>query len=204
MSASGEFRSRAATTTREAAGADAVRELLAVLGEDPERDGLQRTPERVVRALAELMAGRDVDVAKLLATTFEDSCDEMVVVTGIRVASLCEHHLLPFTGTAAVGYIPNGRVVGLSKLPRVVEAYARRLQLQERLTAQIADAIAEGLNAKGVGVVITAHHSCMGLRGVTQPQAAMTTSALRGAMRETAEARAEFLALARAGNGQVT
>lgn len=174
----------------------AVRTLLSVLGEDPEREGLVKTPERVVRALREMTSGYHVDVEALLKTTFTEPADQMVVVTGIRVVSMCEHHMLPFTGTAVVGYIPDGRVVGLSKLPRVVDAFARRLQVQERLTEQVADAINQHLRPKGVGVVIRAHHACMGIRGAMQPTAMMTTSALRGVILEKAEARAEFLALA--------
>lgn len=175
----------------------AVRSLLVGIGEDPDREGLADTPRRYVKALNELTSGYDADVAAILSTTFTEKCDEMVIVTGIQVESLCEHHVLPFTGTAVVGYIPNGKVVGLSKLPRLVNAYARRLQVQERLTEQVADAMVTHLDPKGVGVVIRAHHACMGLRGVRQGRAMMTTSALKGAMREVPEARAEFLALAR-------
>ncbi len=153
----------------------------------------------MVKALGELTTGYDADIASILSTTFTEKCDEMVLVTGIRVVSLCEHHLLPFTGTAVVGYVPDEKVVGLSKLPRLVDAFARRLQVQERLTEQIATALIDHLKPKGVGVVIRAHHACMGLRGITQPNAEMTTSALKGVMREVPEARAEFLALARDG-----
>jgi GTP cyclohydrolase I len=181
--------------------AKAVRDLLAWIGEDPEREGLRDTPNRVLKSLVELTGGYADDPATILARVFDERSDQMVVVTGIRVVSLCEHHLLPFTGTAVVGYVPDGRVVGLSKLPRLVNAFARRLQVQERLTEQVADAIAEHLQPKGVGVLIRAHHQCMGLRGVQQPDALMTTSALRGVMLDKPEARAEFLALARNGHG---
>jgi len=179
---------------------DAVRELITSLGEDPDRDGLVDTPIRVVDAFYELTRGYGADVEAMLGVTFVESYDQMVTVAGIRVVSLCEHHLLPFTGTAVVGYVPNGRVVGLSKLARVVDAYARRLQVQERLTNQVADAIEQHLEPKGVGVIITAHHSCMGLRGAMQPDAVMITSALRGVMLDKPEARAEFLAFARNGS----
>lgn len=181
---------------------DAVKDLLEYIGEDTEREGLRGTPSRVVRALHEMTSGYEVDVEQVLSTVFEDPCDEMVVVTGIMFNSLCEHHMLPFSGTAVVGYIPDGRVVGLSKIPRVVEAYARRLQVQERMTTQIAEALWDHLKPQGVGVIVKAHHSCMGLRGVKQSHGQMVTSALRGAMKDEADTRAEFLALARASNGE--
>lgn len=174
-----------------------VYDLLLAIGENPARQGLLDTPARVVRALQEMTGGHQVDVAALLGRTFDDTCDEMVVVSDIHLTSLCEHHMLPFTGTAAVGYVPDGKVVGLSKLARVVDAYARRLQVQERLTVQVAEAIEEHLHPKGVGVVIRATHSCMGVRGARQPNAITTTSELRGVMRSKPEARAEFFALAR-------
>lgn len=180
-------------------GEAAVRELLVLAGEDPDRPGLVRTPARVVRALAELTSGYGADIPALLGVVFPDKADEMVVVSGIRVQSLCEHHMLPFTGTAAVGYLPNGGVVGLSKLARVVDAFARRLQVQERLTEQIADAIEQHLHPKGVGVVLRCEHMCMSLRGAMQPNSHTTTSAMRGALLTKPEARAEFLALARNG-----
>ena len=171
---------------------DAVVRLLEYIGENPHRDGLQDTPKRVVKALSELTAGYSMLPEAILSTTFDVAHDQMIHVQGIEVVSLCEHHMLPFTGTAHVAYIPTDRVVGLSKIPRVVEAFARRLQVQERLTDQIADAIEQHLNPQGVGVKITAHHDCMGLRGVEQRNATMTTTALRGRMFEP-EARAEFL-----------
>lgn len=173
---------------------DAVRYLLQCVGEDPDREGLVDTPKRVVRALAEMTRGYREEPETVLGTVFEEDCDQMVVVRGIRFASLCEHHLLPFTGTAAVGYIPQGKVVGLSKIPRLVEAYARRLQMQERLTAQVASGIDSVLRPLGVGVVMRAHHACMGCRGVRQPDAEMVTSHLIGAARD-ASVKAELLAL---------
>jgi GTP cyclohydrolase I len=179
---------------------DAVRRILQHIGEDPNRDGLLDTPKRVVKAFTEMTVGYAQDPGDILSTTFDVDCDEMVVVTGIRFTSLCEHHLLPFIGTATVAYIP-GQVVGLSKLARLVECYARRLQVQERMTNQIADSIEEHLNPQGVGVVVRAHHACMGCRGVRQQNAEMVTSALRGFMRDKADARAEFLALTRAATG---
>lgn len=171
---------------------DAVVRLLQHLGENPNRDGLQDTPKRVVKALTELTDGYRQDPAQILSTTFDVAHDQMIHVQNIEVVSLCEHHMLPFTGTCHVAYIPTDRVVGLSKIPRVVHAYAKRLQVQERLTDQIADAVWKHLEPQGVGVKITAHHACMGLRGVQQRNATMTTTALRGRMFEP-EARAEFL-----------
>lgn len=175
----------------------AVRGLLDFIGEDPDRPGLVETPRRVLAALIEMTAGYADDPSKILGTFFEDDTDEMIVVSGIEFTSLCEHHLLPFVGTATVGYIPQGRVVGLSKIPRLVECYARRLQMQERMTRQIADALNEHASPLGVGVVVNAHHSCMGCRGVRKPAARMITSAMLGAMRTVPEARAELLALTR-------
>lgn len=179
-------------------GERAVRVLLDELGEDVDRPGLADTPARVVRALRELTSGHDVDPAELLAVTFPDEYDEMVLVRGVDFTSLCEHHLLTFTGTATVAYIPTpGRgVVGLSKLARLVDCYARRLQVQERMTQQIALAIDKHLQPVGVGVVVRARHSCMGCRGVRKPGAEMVTSALLGAMRDEPQTRAEFLTLA--------
>jgi GTP cyclohydrolase I len=186
--------------TNEALGpADAVVRLLEFVGEDPAREGLRNTPARVVRALSEMTRGYSLDPAVALGTTFvDDRCDEMVVCRGIDFTSLCEHHLLPFSGDAVVGYVPGDRLVGLSKLARLVEVYAQRLQVQERLTVQIADALTEHLAPRGVGVVVRARHSCMACRGVRKQHAEMVTSALSGFMRDDAAARAEFLALARA------
>ncbi len=172
---------------------DAVRRLLQHLGENPDREGLADTPKRVVKALSEMTRGYQQDPAAILSTTFNVAHDQMIHVKGISVVSMCEHHMLPFTGTAHVAYIPSDRVVGLSKIPRVVHTFARRLQVQERLTDQIADAINDTLHPQGVGVRITAHHACMGLRGVGEREATMTTTALRGCFFK-AEARAEFLA----------
>ncbi len=172
---------------------DAVRRLLQGIGEDVNREGLIATPGRVVRAFREMTDGYGAEPAKILATTFDEQSDEMIVVSNVEFTSLCEHHMLPFTGYATVGYLPQGRVVGLSKLPRLVDAFAHRLQVQERMTRQIAEAIDDTLKPLGVGVVVTAHHSCMGIRGVRKSNARMTTSALFGAMRDNGMARAEFL-----------
>jgi GTP cyclohydrolase IA len=171
----------------------AVREILTEVGEDPARDGLIGTPERVHRMYAELTAGYHVDPDRLLnGAVFDVAYSEMVVVKDIPFYSLCEHHLLPFFGSAAVAYIPAGRVVGLSKIPRVVEMYARRLQVQERLTQQIADLLQERLAPKGVGVVIEATHLCAVMRGVRKPGTIMTTSAVLGLFRSADRTRAEF------------
>jgi GTP cyclohydrolase IA len=177
-------------------GEVAVAALLELLGEDPSRPGLADTPRRVVAYLAELTAGYREDPGRYLSVAFEEPCDEMVVLAGVRFTSLCEHHLLPFTGTATVGYVPDRKVVGVSKLARVVEVYARRLQLQERLTRQVAEAITDHLEPLGVGVVLRASHACLACRGALQPDAVMVTSAMTGVMLEKPEARAEFLALA--------
>ena len=179
-----------------ARAAAAVRELLIAIGEDPERDGLLETPHRVARAWAELLAGHGVDASGVLGKTFDIAHDEMVLVKDIELVSTCEHHLLPFTGVAHVGYIPseNGRVTGLSKLARLVDIYARRLQVQERLTTQIADALVEHLDARGVIVVIEAEHTCMTMRGVRKPGSRTVTSAVRGLLRHPAT-RAEAMSL---------
>lgn len=181
----------------EAGPTDAVRRLLQHIGEDPNREGLLDTPKRVVKAMAEMTVGYHDDPAAILSTVFEEQHDQMVVLEGIEFTSLCEHHLLPFVGTATVGYIPAGRVVGLSKLARIVECFARRLQVQERMTDQIAGAIQQELEPRGVGVVIRAHHSCMGCRGVRKPAALMTTSSLAGLIKDDPAARAEFLSFSR-------
>lgn len=178
------------------AAMEAVRTLLEFVGEDPMREGLIDTPRRVAHALQEMTAGLSVDPKAVLGTTFTETCDELVVVTGIEFASLCEHHLLPFTGKATVGYLPGDRVVGLSKIPRLVNAFAARPQLQERLTTQIATTMQEVLSPRGVGVVMRAHHSCMGCRGVRQPNAEMVTSSMLGVVRSCPSLRAELLALA--------
>jgi GTP cyclohydrolase I len=172
----------------------AVRTIIAGIGEDPDRQGLERTPARVQRMYAELTAGYHVDPDRLInGAIFDVDYSEMVVVRGISFSSLCEHHLLPFFGTAAVAYIPRGRVVGLSKIPRIVEMYARRLQVQERLTQQVADFLMDRLQPKGVGVVIEATHLCATMRGVRKPGTLMTTSAVLGLFRSNDKTRAEFL-----------
>jgi GTP cyclohydrolase I len=183
----------------DASGAEAVDEAVRVIlrgvGEDPDRDGLARTPSRVRRMYAELTAGYHVDPERLLnGAVFDVDYSEMVVVRDIPFSSLCEHHLLPFFGHAAVAYIPRGRVVGLSKIPRIVEMYARRLQVQERLTQQVADMLMDRLDPKGVGVVIEATHLCAVMRGIRKPGTVMTTSAVLGLFRSNDKTRAEFLA----------
>ena len=175
----------------------AVREILLAVGEDPDREGLRRTPTRVAAAYAELFAGLGEDPRRHLGVTFDEGHKEMVVLRDVPFASTCEHHLLPFTGHAHVAYIPQGRVVGLSKLARLVEGYARRPQVQERLTSEIADAIMEELRPDGCGVVIEAVHTCMTIRGIQKPGATMITSAVRGGFRRRAETRAEFFAIVR-------
>jgi len=177
-----------------AAAERAVEVLLRVVGEDPERDGLRDTPARVVKALLEMTAGYGESPADILATTFVEQSDELIILRGIDFYSTCEHHLLPFHGIAHVGYLP-GKVVGISKLARLVHCFARRLQIQERMTRQIAEAVETHLEALGVGVVISAHHLCMGCRGVKQPTSQLITSAMLGTLRGSAETRAEFLRL---------
>ncbi len=170
--------------------------LLQFIGEDPAREGLKETPARVLKAWKELSAGYSMDPATILSKTFtEEQYDEMVILDNLRFTSMCEHHMLPFSGTASVGYIPYGRVVGISKLARLVQCYAQRLQIQERMTQQIANDIVTYLNPKGVAVIIQAHHQCMGCRGVKQPDARMSTSCMLGAMRKDVSARAEFMRL---------
>jgi GTP cyclohydrolase I len=173
----------------------AVREILLEIGDDPDREGLVGTPERVHRMYTELTAGYHVDPDRLInGAIFEVDYSEMVVVKDIPFYSLCEHHLLPFFGTAAVAYIPRGRVMGLSKIPRVVEMYARRLQIQERLTQQIADFLQTRLEPQGVGVVMEATHLCAVMRGVRKPGTIMTTSSVLGLFRSRDRTRAEFFA----------
>lgn len=172
---------------------DAVVRLLEWVGEDPSREGLLDTPKRVVKAFREMTSGLAVEPRSVLGTVFNESSDQMVVVRGIRFSSMCEHHLLPFTGTAAVGYVPDGRVIGLSKIPRLVEVFAKRPQVQERMTNQIAQSLMDHLEPKGVGVVVKAHHSCMGCRGVKQPDAEMITSCVLGCMKEEPASRAELM-----------
>jgi GTP cyclohydrolase I len=175
----------------------AVREILIAIGEDPDRDGLQRTPARVARAYAELFAGLRVDPSQVVRTTFEANHEELVLVRDIEVQSMCEHHLLPFIGSAHVGYIPgtDGRITGLSKLARLVEVFARRPQVQERLTSQIADLLMKQLGARGVIVVLECRHLCMEMRGIRKVGARTVTSAVRGAFQRDGKVRAEAMML---------
>jgi GTP cyclohydrolase I len=174
----------------------AVRTLLAEIGEDPAREGLVRTPQRVRRMYDELTAGYHVDPDALVnGACFNVDYDEMVVVRDIEFFSLCEHHLLPFIGKAHVGYLPRGRVIGLSKIPRIVDMYAQRLQVQERLTVQVADFLMARLEPKGVGCVIEATHLCTMMRGVKKQEATMVTSSMVGTFRRDARTRAEFMGL---------
>jgi GTP cyclohydrolase I len=176
--------------------ADLVRRMIVLLGEDPNREGLRRTPERFEKALQFLTSGYRQDPEKLLKGAMFSVCyDEMVVVKDIELYSLCEHHLLPFFGKCHVAYIPNKKVVGLSKIARLVNMYARRLQIQERLTSQIAKAIQENLSPEGVGVIIEARHLCMVMRGVEKQHSAAMTSAMLGAFRDQKQTRDEFLSL---------
>ena len=180
-----------------ARAAAAIRELLLAVGEDPDRPGLLDTPARVARAYAETFAGLGQDPKEILATTFDEDHDELVLVKDIAMYSTCEHHLVPFHGVAHIGYIPgmDGRVTGLSKLARLVEVYARRPQVQERMTSQIADALADVLKPRGVLVVIEAEHLCMAMRGVRKPGATTVTSAVRGIFRDNAPTRSEAMSL---------
>ena len=182
----------------------AVREILVEIGEDPDRQGLMGTPDRVHRMYAELTAGYHVDPDRLVnGAVFDVEYSEMVVVKDIPFYSLCEHHLLPFFGRAHVAYLPDGKIVGLSKIPRVVEVFARRLQVQERLTDQVADALCEVLAPLGVGVVIEAYHLCMMMRGVEKQNSKTITSALRGTFRSDARTRDEFLRLVHGGGARL-
>jgi GTP cyclohydrolase I len=175
----------------------AIRELLLAVGEDPDREGLRATPARVARAYAEIFAGLSINPDDVLQTTFDEDHDELVLVKDIPLYSTCEHHLIPWHGTAAVGYIPgeHGRITGLSKLARVVDLYARRPQVQERLTSQVADAVMRRLDPRGVIVVVQAEHLCMAMRGVRKPGALTMTSAVRGIFQEDQRTRAEALSL---------
>ncbi|OLT00638.1 GTP cyclohydrolase I FolE [Pseudonocardia sp. CNS-004] len=170
----------------------AVRELLLAIGEDPDREGLRETPARVARAYAEIFQGLYADPDEVLDRTFDEHHQELILVKDIPMFSMCEHHLVPFHGVAHVGYIPNpdGRVTGLSKIARLVDLYARRPQVQERLTAQVADALVRKLEPKGVIVVIEAEHLCMGMRGIRKPGSSTTTSAVRGMLRSSPTSRA--------------
>jgi GTP cyclohydrolase I len=181
----------------EARAAAAVRELLLAVGEDPDRPGLRDTPGRVARAYAEIFGGLGQDPVEILSTTFDENHDELVLVRDIPMYSTCEHHLVPFHGAAHIGYIPgdDGRVTGLSKLARLVDVYARRPQVQERMTSQIADALSEVLKPRGVLVVIEAEHLCMAMRGIRKPGATTVTSAVRGIFRDSAATRSEAMSL---------
>jgi GTP cyclohydrolase IA len=180
--------------------ADLVRQMIVQLGEDPNREGLRRTPERFEKALRFLTSGYRQDPAKILnGAMFSVTYDEMVVVKDIEVYSLCEHHLLPFFGKCHVAYIPNKKVVGLSKIARLVNMYARRLQIQERLTSQIAQTLEDQLSPQGVGVIVEARHLCMVMRGVEKQNSAAMTSAMLGVFRENKQTRDEFLSLIRGG-----
>jgi len=175
-----------------------IRDLLRAIGEDPDRDGLKRTPERMSSSLSFLTSGYRVDVDQLInGAIYHEDCDEMVLVRDIEVYSLCEHHLLPFVGKCHVAYLPKGRIIGLSKIPRIVDAFARRLQVQERLTTQIARAIESHLQPVGVGVVIEAAHLCMMMRGVEKQNSKAITSCMLGRFRRDQKTRAEFLNLIR-------
>ena len=173
----------------------AVREMLLALGEDPDREGLAHTPRRIAEAYAEVFGGLRLDPVKLLRVGFEEGHDEMVILRDIPFFSMCEHHLLPFHGSAHVAYVPRGRVVGISKIARLVDAIARRPQLQERFTSQVADTLMTALDPDGVAVAVDAEHLCMTMRGIKKPGSRMVTSAMRGTFQSQEETRAEFLAL---------
>ncbi|WP_165248160.1 GTP cyclohydrolase I FolE [Paludisphaera soli] len=173
----------------------AVREILLAVGEDPDREGLEDTPDRVARMYAEVFQGLHQDPRVHLQKAFTQKCDEMVLIRDIRFVSFCEHHLLPVIGQAHVAYIPNGKVVGLSKIPRVIDVLAKRPQLQERLTEEVADLLMKELDARGVAVVIEASHSCMTIRGVQKPDSSFVTSAVRGGFKDHLATRTEVMSL---------
>ncbi len=177
----------------------AVREILLAIGEDPEREGLLETPQRVARMYEELFSGLRKDPAVVLRKTFTEKYDEMVLVKNIGFESMCEHHLLPFFGKAHIAYLPNGHIVGLSKLARIVEIFSRRPQVQERMTQELADLVMQELNARGVGVVVEAAHTCMAIRGVRKTDSICTTSAMRGVFQSNLSTRSEFMALIQTG-----
>jgi GTP cyclohydrolase IA len=186
------------STLTSASFEDLVREMIVRLGEEPDREGLARTPQRVHKAMQYLTKGYQEDPEALLRKAlFTVSYDEMVIVKDIEMFSLCEHHLLPFFGKVHVAYIPNGKVVGLSKIPRLIEVFARRLQIQERLTTQIAETIQKAIEPQGVGVVIEARHLCMMMRGIEKQHSAAVTSSMLGCFRNEEETRTEFLSLIR-------
>jgi GTP cyclohydrolase IA len=181
--------------------ADLMQKLLLKIGEDPARPGLIRTPQRADKALRFLTSGYDTDIDSIVnGALFDETCDEMVVVKDIEFYSMCEHHLLPFFGTMHVAYLPNNKVIGLSKIPRIVDMFARRLQLQERLTHQVAETLQDVLRPKGVGVICEARHFCMMMRGVEKQHSGTITSAMLGGFRERKETRHEFLSLVSARN----
>ena len=200
-----EAQSGAADLPSREEACDAVRTLIRWAGDDPEREGLLGTPERVVRSYKDLFSGYEEDPVALLQKTFEEveNYDEMVLLRDIRFESHCEHHMLPIIGTAHIGYLPRERVVGVSKLARIVEVYAKRLQIQEKMTAQIANTIDEVLKPKGVAVVIEASHQCMTTRGVRKPGASMVTSRMLGGFRRDARTRREFLSMIGEGSGRM-
>lgn len=179
--------------------AAAVREILLAVGEDPDREGLRETPARVARMYEEMFAGLRIDPAAMLRTTFGEKYDEMVLVKNIGFESMCEHHLLPFFGKVHIAYLPNGRIVGLSKMARIVEVFSHRPQVQERMTEELADLVMQELNARGVGVVVEAAHTCMAIRGVRKPDSVCTTSAMRGTFTSNPATRSEFMALIQTG-----
>jgi len=184
--------------------ADLVRRKLELIGEDPKREGLLQTPHRVAKAMKFLTEGYNSSAEEVVGKgIFKEEHDNMIMVRDIELYSLCEHHMLPFFGKAHVAYIPNGKIVGLSKIPRIVDVYARRLQVQERLTEQIAEGLCSVLHPSGVGVVIEAYHLCMMMRGVQKQNSKTITSALRGAFREDPKTRDEFLRLAHSGSGSL-
>lgn len=187
---------RVAYTVRNEGIANAVYDILTLVGEDPERDGLRRTPERIARMYDELLAGYEADPKELINDAlFDVEYDEMIVVKNIEFFSMCEHHMLPFMGRAHVAYLPSDKVVGLSKIPRIVEMFARRLQVQERMTQQIADLLNDSLHPQGVAVVVEASHLCAMMRGVKKEQASMVTSAMLGRFKSDARTRNEFMQL---------
>lgn len=178
----------------------AVTEILIAVGEDPDREGLQATPTRVARMYCELLAGMQADPKKHLRSVFTENYEEIVLLRDIPFYSICEHHLMPFIGTAHVAYLPAGQILGVSKLARIVDDFARRLQTQERLTYQIADFIMAGLKPHGVAVVLEASHSCMTIRGIKKPGSVMVTSALRGLFRKDPKSRTEVMSLMHKGS----
>ncbi len=190
------------TSVSEASIEDLYRELLSRIGEDPERDGLKRTPERMARAIEFLTKGYTDDAEAILrGAMFDVTYDEMVIVKDIEMYSMCEHHMLPFIGKVHIAYIPDGKVIGLSKLPRLVDVFARRLQVQERLTTEIADTINHAISPAGVGVIVEARHLCMMMRGVEKQHSSTVTSSMLGEFRNNQRTREEFLSLVRFKNG---